>query len=231
MTTELNDNEDVIASNEVDIQPDKIHPKIKHLVLSGGGGTGFAYYGALRESHKDGFWNINEIESMHGVSCGIIIACGAALINHIGWDDFDDYFIKRPWETVFEFSPEKILNSYSNIGIFGKEAIESVFSPLFGAVELPLNTTIKQFYDFTGIEMHFYVTDLETYELVDISFKTHPDWEVIDAIYSSCALPFLFKPSRVNGIISTKSKIQMKYLDLIKLGSNPTPQPTSNIQI
>jgi NADH dehydrogenase FAD-containing subunit len=32
--------------------------KIKHIVVSGGGVTGFSYYGILRESAKQQLWNI-----------------------------------------------------------------------------------------------------------------------------------------------------------------------------
>lgn len=175
--------------------------KIRHLVLSGGGGTGFAYYGALRESNKEGFWNIDDIQTMHGISCGAIFIFMIAMLKHIGWDDYDDYCIKRPWEKVFGFSPDKILKAYTNIGICGRETIEMVVAPVLNAVDLPLNITMQQFYDFTGFEVHYYTTNLDTYSLVDISYKTHPDWEVVDAIYSSCALPLLFRPNRMNGEI------------------------------
>ena len=175
--------------------------KIKHIVLSGGGGTGFAYYGALRESNKDGFWDINNIQTMHGISCGSIFIFILSLLRHISWEDYDDYCIKRPWETVFGFSPDKILKAYNNVGICGKETIELVIAPVLSAVDLPLNITMLTFYEFTGIEIHFYSTNLEMYKLVDISHKTHPDWTLVDAIYSSCALPLLFRPNRVNGEI------------------------------
>lgn len=172
--------------------------KIRHLVLSGGGGTGFAYYGALRESHKDGFWNIDDIHTMHGISVGAIFISMIAMLKHISWEDLNDYCIKRPWETVFGFSPDKILKAYTNIGICGRETVEMIVAPVLNAVDLPLNTTMQQFFDFTGFETHYYTTNLDKYSLVDISYKTHPEWELVDAIYSSCALPLLFRPNRVN---------------------------------
>ena len=174
------------------------HTKIRHIVLSGGGGTGFAYYGALRESNKDGFWNIDEIQTMHGVSCGAIFVFLIVLIKYIGWNDFDDYLIKRPWETVFKFTPDKIIGAYNNVGICGRETVEMIVSPILRAVDLSLNITMQEFYDFTGIEVHFYTTNLDTYKLVDISHKTHPTCELIDGIYSSCALPLLFRPNLIN---------------------------------
>ena len=192
-------NSDTSSSHTIsDTNTDDI-PKIKHIVLSGGGGTGFAFYGALRESNKDGFWNINDIQTLHGVSCGSIFIGVIALLNHISWEEYDDYCIKRPWETVCGFSAEKLLNAYENIGICGRETIEMIVGPVLRAVDLSLNITLQEFYDFTKIETHFYTTNLDKYKLVDVSYKTHPTWTLVDAIYSSCALPLLFRPNRVDG--------------------------------
>jgi predicted acylesterase/phospholipase RssA len=171
--------------------------KIKHLVISGGGGTGFAYYGILRESNKDGFWNIDDIETIHGVSVGSFFAFFIAILKHIGWDAYDDYIIKRPWEDMF--STEKLFNAYNNVGIMGRETVECIFSPILRAVDLSLNITLQELYEFTGIELHFYTTNLDSYEYVDLSHKTHPDWGLIDAAYCSCAIPVVFRPNRMNG--------------------------------
>lgn len=174
--------------------------KIKHIVLSGGGGTGFAYYGVLRESYKDGFWNIGDIETIHGVSCGAFLSVFISLLKHIGWDDYDDFCVKRPWENVMDFSPEKLLNAYSNVGICDRNSIKNIILPLLSAVDLSPEVTLQDFYEFSKIETHFYTTNFNTYELADISYKTHPSWALIDALYSSCALPILFKPNVVDGV-------------------------------
>ena len=39
-------------------------PIIKHLVIAGGGAYGFAAYGALRETCKQGLWDVKNIESI-----------------------------------------------------------------------------------------------------------------------------------------------------------------------
>ena len=188
--------EDPLANANATTTP---HSKIRHIVLSGGGGTGFAYYGALRESHNDGFWNIDDIQTMHGVSCGSIFVFLVAMIKHIPWKDFDDYLIKRPWEAVYGFTPDKIIGAYNNVGICGRESTERMLEPILSATDLSLNVTMQEFYDFIGIEMHFYATNLNTYKLVDISHKTHPTLPLVDAIYSSSALPLLFRPNLIDG--------------------------------
>ena len=71
---------------------------IKHLVLSGGGPTGFLTYGAASHLAKQGFWTLENLESIYGCSIGAYFAVVFSL--GYAWDWLDDYFIKRPWEKV-----------------------------------------------------------------------------------------------------------------------------------
>lgn len=176
-------------------------PKIKHIVISGGGVTGFAFYGVLRESNKAGFWKMSDIQTIHATSIGTFIMTSLAIINVIGWDSADDFFVKRPWEQIVNLTADRILKSYGNVGVFSLEEFEQGLRPLLTAVDLSLNTTLLEFYEFSGVEMHWYTTNLDKYRLEDISYKTHPDWRVVDATYCSCALPIMFRPGNVNGVL------------------------------
>jgi predicted acylesterase/phospholipase RssA len=166
--------------------------KIKHIVIPGGGGTGFIAYGALRESHVQGLWNIENVESIYGTSIGAIFA--AILALKYDWQILDDYLIKRPWNQVLDFNMFTIVNSFQKQGIFDCKIIEEMFSPLFRGMDIPMSITMQEFYEVSKIEIHLYATELGGFETVDISHKTHPDWKVIDAVYASSALPLLFSP-------------------------------------
>uniref|UniRef100_A0A6C0HC69 PNPLA domain-containing protein n=1 Tax=viral metagenome TaxID=1070528 RepID=A0A6C0HC69_9ZZZZ len=165
---------------------------IKHLVLSGGGVVGFSFYGLLRETNKRGLWDISNIETIYGTSVGSIISVFIAL--HYEWDTLDDFIIKRPWQNVYKLSIDSFLYAFHNKGILDKKIMEHTFSPLFKGKDIDINVTMKEFYEITKIEMHIMTVDINTYDLVDISYKTHPDWFVIDAVYCSCCLPILFQP-------------------------------------
>ena len=52
---------------------------IKHLVLSGGGVSGFTFYGILRETHRIGLWKLENIETMYGTSIGAVLSVMLAL--------------------------------------------------------------------------------------------------------------------------------------------------------
>jgi hypothetical protein len=43
-------------------------PKIKHIVMNGGGPAGLITYGAAKYLHKKGFWKLENIESIYGCS-------------------------------------------------------------------------------------------------------------------------------------------------------------------
>ncbi|NDH07627.1 hypothetical protein EBX93_17210, partial [bacterium] len=60
--------------------------------------------------------------------------------------------------------------------------------------DLSLKTTLAELYEKTQIETHYYTTELNRFELVDLSYKTHPDWTVADAVRVSCTLPMVFDP-------------------------------------
>ena len=189
---------------DIPIQEEEPPPpkKIKHLVIPGGGGTGFVSYGVLRESHKQGKWNIADIETIYGTSIGAIMAVILSL--KYDWDVIDDYLIKRPWHRVFRLDINNILDSFNKKGIFNICVIEEMFKPLFNGLDIPLTVTFQELYNITKIEIHTFCVDLKNFEPVDMSWKTHPDWNVVDAVYASACLPILFSPFEKDG---------RKYLD------------------
>jgi predicted acylesterase/phospholipase RssA len=166
--------------------------KVKHLVISGGVVYGYAFYGCLRRLAEKGFWHIDNIISIHSTSVGTIFATIFAL--RYDWDTVNDYVVDRPWHTVFKIDMCAIMNCYSNRGIFPMDIIDKVFMPLFSAKDIPIDITMKEFFNITGIELHYNVTSITNFELIDISHLTHPDWKVMDAIYASCSAPIFFAP-------------------------------------
>ena len=170
----------------------KFNSNIKHIVLSGGGTYGFAAYGALKHLHEEGFWNIRNIESIHGTSIGAIY--GIILALKYDWNISYDYIIKRPWHKIFNFDMYSVIHSFQKKGIFDKNVIIELFKPLFNGLDIPLDINMLAFYEITKIDLHVYITNLTDFTLVDISHKTHPEWIVIDAVYASSALPILFAP-------------------------------------
>ena len=187
------------------------HPtkKIEHLVICGGGITFFISYGALKESHAVGMWNIEDIKSIHGTSAGAMMALLIAL--KYDWQTMDDYLIKRPWQSIFKFDMNSILGAFEKRGIFDISLIEDIFFPLLKGKDMSENITLNEIYERTGIELHVYATELNSFTLEDISYKTHPDWRVVDAVYCSCCLPGLFSPIVKENCVFTDGGFLLNY--------------------
>jgi predicted acylesterase/phospholipase RssA len=181
--------------SETEIETETIidpEPTIKHIAISGGGITGFSYYGILKETQRLGIWQYDNIKSIYGTSVGAIV--GVILCLKYDWETLDDYLIKRPWSNVFKFNMYSIIDSYQKRGIFDMKPIEETLSPLFKGKDISIDVTMKEFYELTNIELHVFSTELNSYELVDFSYKTHPDWKIVEVVYCSACLPVMFAP-------------------------------------
>jgi len=178
----MSENEDVTVDT----------PNIKHIVLSGGGAQGLSFYGFLRESNKAGLWDIKNIKTIHGTSIGAFI--GAVLCMGFEWNIIDDYLVKRPWHTVFKLDLNAYLRVFATKGMVPKTIYDDVMKPLFAAKDIPLDVTMREFYEITGIEFHVYAAELNQLCIVDISYKTHPDWKVTKALHCTSNVPIVFEP-------------------------------------
>ncbi len=165
---------------------------IRHLVISGGGQTGFTFYGVLREAHKQGYWDIENIKSIYGTSVGMIVS--VILCLKYDWETVDNYLINRPWHTVFKFDIYSVIQSFEKRGIFTVDTIAQILIPLFAGKDVPVDITLADFHALNGIDLRFFATEVNGFKVVDISHKTHPNWRVIDAVYCSSTLPIIFAP-------------------------------------
>ena len=165
---------------------------IKHLVISGGGPLGLRYLGALEKLEKDGFWKIDDIETIYGTSIGSII--GAFICLKYDWDTLNKYIIERPWHDAFKVSAKQIFDSYYNKGLFDKKLAEIIFKPLLQAKDLNLDITLKEFYEFSKIDLHIFTFELNNFETVELSHTTHPELSLLQALTMSSALPGIFMP-------------------------------------
>ena len=195
-------------------------PAIKHIVISSGGPAGHMMYSILRTLNLDGFWDINNIKTIYGSSIGTFIAIILAL--RYEWNIMDDYLIKRPWEKIYAVSSndhdytstlasasstisdaktklDYVFKLYKNHGLYGLKEFTEMLRPALQGKDVSVNVTFQEFYEKTGIELHFIVTELNKFQTIDFSHKTHPTQPLIEACYMSCCYPFGFTPIYRNG--------------------------------
>lgn len=182
---------------------------IENIVINGGGPVVFNVYGALRESEKQGLWNHASVKYYYGTSAGAILAVMLAL--EYSWEELDDYLIKRPWQTVWQFNFMGLYEYYLNRGIFGTELFVETLGPLLRGKDLDTNATLLDFYNATGKTLHLYTIELSSFELTELSHITFPNMRVVEAVHASSALPILFQPLQYEGRYYTDGGIMMNY--------------------
>ena len=165
---------------------------IKHIVLSGGAQIGFSIYSSLARLIEKEFIDMSKIETMYATSAGTFVSVIASL--PISKGDIYNYMINRPWENVFPLLPTNVFNIYSSKGLYDGSFIQELFKPLFACCDLNIDINMKDFYEFTNIEHHFFSVDLNKMELIDISYKTHPELPLLKAVHMSSAIPYIIQP-------------------------------------
>ena len=185
------ENNEIMQSNLIN-KPISISTNIQHIVLSGGSIYGFTIYGILKTLNKNGFWKLKDIKSIYATSVGSIIS--TIILLDYDWDTMDKYLINRPFGDLIKFDLSTILGCVRNCGFFTINIIEELFYNLFTGKDISPNITMEEFYNITGIETHYYITKINGFEYIDVSYKTHPHWTVVEAIYASSAIPPFLNP-------------------------------------
>ena len=165
---------------------------IKHIVLAAGAYKGLYILGALNYLSSIGYYKIENIETIYGGSVGGLI--GAVLCLKIQWDDLIKYIIERPWNKAVKIDGNLIFSMVTQKGLFNEEVFHIFFKNLLESKGLTVEITLKEFYDFCNIELYLHAVNVNTLEIRKLSHKTDPDMKLLDAIYASCCMPFVFQP-------------------------------------
>ena len=165
---------------------------IEHLVLAGGATSGILEYGALKYLSKQEFYNIANIKTIYGTSIGACI--GAILCLKYDWKSLDDFIIKRPWNKLVNLSPGDFLEVIPKKGLLSSEFLVKAVTPLLEAKDLSEDITLNELYEFSNVELHLLTVRVNEFTIMDMSYKTHPDLSLLQAISMSSALPLLFQP-------------------------------------
>jgi len=165
---------------------------IKHLVISGGGPAMLQYISAIQYLSENNVLDLNNIYSIYGTSAGSIVAVLLAL--KYDWETLNDYIIQRPWHELFHLKINYIFDAYKNRGIYNKKIVEKVFKPLLDAKDISIDITLKDFYEYSKIEIHFFSFEINQFKTEDVSYLTHPNISLVDAIIMSSSIPLLFTP-------------------------------------
>jgi len=168
---------------------------VKHLVIGGGGPGGFINYGIIKKSNLENIWKYDNIKSIYCTSMGSVV--GLIVLFNIDWSWSDDYLIKRPWNKLVNFNTNDYLRVIKQKGLFDIELMATMLEPLLRSVDLNTNSTLQDLYNLFPKDYHCFTCNVNTnnlLELENISYKTHPNLLIVEAIFMSCSIPLLVKP-------------------------------------
>lgn len=165
---------------------------IKHLVFSSGGYKGLYILGAYKYLIYNNYIDVDTLESIWGTSIGSVM--GAIICLKPDINDIIEYIINKPWEKELDLSLEKILKTIGKKGFFDNKILKSFFEHILRNNGLSKTTTLKELYEHSKIKLNILVTNLTSFQLEIFNYETKPDLNLIDALYMSCTIPFVFQP-------------------------------------
>jgi len=161
-------------------------------VFAGGGPSLLQTLGALQYTEENNFIQREKIQTIYGTSAGGIV--GAVYCLKYDWTTIHDYITIRPWHDVFPITIQNIFKSYFKRGLFDNTNIDNCLRPLFEAKDISMNITMREIYEYSKIELHLFAFEMNEFEIIDISYKTHPELRLLTALQMTCGVPVLFTP-------------------------------------
>lgn len=193
----------------------------KHLVISGGGPTLIQTLGSMYHLNEMKYIEFDKVETIYATSAGAFISIMLSL--KFDWETINDYIINRPWEEVFDINLYSIYESYNKKGIFDNKTFEKCVKPLFDAKNIDINITVKEFYELTKIENHFFTFEINGFEIIDVSYKSFPDYKLLDVLQMTCALPVIISPVCIDGKCFIDGGVYCNYPLFLLLEQNVNP--------
>tara|TARA_B100001059_G_C17839003_1_gene590553 strand:+ start:7881 stop:8774 length:894 start_codon:yes stop_codon:yes gene_type:complete len=170
---------------------------IKHIVLSGGGPNNIIQLGCIKQLYDSGIIKRDDIESIYATSAGAILGLTIALKYDI--NVVCDYFIKRPWNKVFNFNPKDLLEIIENNGYMDRTFVEEMLDTFITAKDHSKDISLIELYNEYKVRFNIYTIRLDPFDKLVLNHENYPSMPVKTAILMSCALPPMFKPVLYNG--------------------------------
>jgi predicted acylesterase/phospholipase RssA len=165
---------------------------IKHIVLSGGFYVGLQMYGVIYELQRTKYLNMDNIDSFYGTSIGSVLCLILMLTTNM--ENTYNYIKNRPLN-IFTLSTI----DDNTKGIYTKDIIIHLVRSFLYMNELTIESTLKDLYSKTNKDFYVYATKLSDMKLEEFSHKSHPNLSIIDCLYMSCSIPYLFNPLYKDG--------------------------------
>lgn len=161
---------------------------MKHLALGPGVLGYFAYLGVLKKLSDTK--HLDSLEEISGSSAGAI----AAFLYIVARGNFERILkisLNIPIHKMIKPDLKTLLKNY---GLIPYERIRDVFSSaLSKLIPNKKDITFKELYYHFPIKLYIPAFCVNTAQTVYFSVDTHPDMSVIDVVYMTISIPFIFE--------------------------------------
>lgn len=193
-------------------------PSIEFVVFSGGGVSGIAFAGVVKELE---IFKIREnVKYWAGSSIGSV--CAMLVVLGMSADALIDELLHTNMKTFIEESGffnskisifQKIRNFrdlFFKFGLLNGAKFNNWIRCQISNLGYSPDITFSEVYEKTGKHLIITVTSINTYETLYLSRSSYPDMKVSEAIRGSVLIPFLFQPiSMEDPLMGNKSRLLM----------------------
>jgi NTE family protein len=220
-------------------------PEHTTVVFAGGGTRGIAYAGALEALRQKGIdWGLRcpKIQTVAGCSIGAM----TALLIVLGFSahEIGQLVLNTPFEHLVSLDPMQILRvlTEGSLGLDpGNVLREWLASQISRKTTCDTSQakrlTLKELKAKTNMDLVCVTTNLATREQWVLSSEATPDVAVIDAVQASMALPPLFQPIEIQGVLCSDGGLVNNFplnlfseTDVVGLRLLSTPQTITEMQ-
>ena len=176
--------------------------------MSGGFEKGLWQLGVLSKLEETGELSSRNLKSIYGTSIGAVL--GLMLCANMTPHMMSEYLISRPLQRDIEAASfeERV---HPQKGFVSGTLLRLVFSNILRAIDLGDDATLKELYDYSGIDLHLFVVKVSGLELVDLSWRNYPDLPVWRAAHMTTAVPGIFEPSYWEGEVYVDGGLRRNY--------------------
>lgn len=185
------------------------HPSVPAhniAVFSGGGVKGAAYAGALqvlrRECALDWGARCPPLQVAVGCSIGSIMAL--CIVLGYTASEIQKMIDEADLDEFLHIEPFTVLSG--TLGLDDGKCLRDflatlVHNKLHCGIEEAKHVTLLELKELMKMELHVAVTDMTNIRRIMLTPKANPTVKIVDAVYASCALPPIFAPLEIDGVL------------------------------
>ena len=172
---------------------------IDTLILSGGGPSGIAYFGAFESLFENNILkrDLSGIKEIITTSIGIL--CSFCLILKLSMDVGKGVALGYDISKMLKMDDIKIDNLLVEFGLFDTNGIRNIFKSILKNFKNLDDINLKDLYDISKIKLTVKVFNVTKKQIEYISHETNPELSVITLAEMTTAIPIFFKPVEYNG--------------------------------